>query len=1045
MGDIYKSPLRVYLVLALLALWGILSGFSLPISLFPNSSKPTINTQVSYGELTSDEFSKTYGGPIEAQLKGMMFDGHGVENLTTNYRGKEAEFTIEFQWGTSGERALREVQTLMAALSASWPEESRRSYSVNSYSENSGFLALSFYSPLRSLDELYEQLNPLTEPISSRVPDASSVGLFNPSQKHVEISVNPERMAALHLLPSDIELAIHNGNSSLTGGSLQVGENKISIEFPRDLGSLDDLKNLPILTRSGTRLQIKDVAEIQLVRQTKFMQSFKTSGVPSLILFANPKPGGNIKKMADDIMAEIERIRPQIPKDVEYRVLVNPSEFINSSISSVLREVALAAFLAVLILLLFIGSFKNVATAAIEIPMSIVLAFILMKFFKMNLNLISLGGLALSAGMNVDASVVVMENIFRHFEDAPPNLTAEGRLQIVLRAVREVWLPVVASTIASLVVFIPLIMTSGLTNAILGDLAKAVVFSHSMSAIVALVLVPTVRLQMMRSETTFHLQSPIERQFRWLEDTYARLLRSFISSKRAQVILCTSIVLALTLLIGLVLPNLPKEIIGRPETDWVVLGVGAPTFTEARQLDSLTEKIEYDLFKKYDDKISYTFTQLSGTHNGEIMMRLKDRSDMDFLWHHLEEEFPNSPTLSYWVEPWNPSELPIPNPPNLRWEIRGGTPVERMRVSDELGVSLSEAQVFPRVKTQPETLKEEQIVMHPHFDVLARMEHPAAVTLADLSQYVRVATEAKYIGDLSVGTKIYSMDLSATHDRVKSIEDLGGLPVGLGDKVVPLGALVDIQTRPEPPNIFRYNQSEMTILTARENESNKAEIPHKQAQAKKLLQEWTAKNPQSKVNVIATDADVEIQEALHQLKWAVALSILLIFVTMVLQFGDVVHALLVLVSIPLGMIGVLLSLFLFRSTLSLNSVLGMILLNGIAVANSIILVDFMKKLVDQGIEPFQAAVDASRARLRPILMTSLTTVLGMIPIALGFGEGGRILQPLGISVAGGLWLSMLLTLFVVPALQAAYLTWKQKHSAHPLPTVTWKETNRELQ
>jgi len=396
------------------------------------------------------------------------------------------------------------------------------------------------------------------------------------------------------------------------------------------------------------------------------------------------------------------------------------------------------------------------------------------------------------------------------------------------------------------------------------------------------------------------------------------------------------------------------------------------------------------------------------------------------------------------VEPWNPSELPIPNPPHLRWEIRGADATERMKTAESLREVLVDSQAFPRVRTQPDSSKDERVIMHPYFDVLARMVAPAAVQLTDLSDYLRVATEGKWVGDLAIGTKTYSMDMAFARGRLHGVEDLRGLPVGLGEKVIPIGALAEVTVGIEPPAVYRYNSAEMTVLTARENESNKAEVPQKQALARGLLKEWQDQHPDSKTTIVQTQPDLEIQEALDQLKWALALSVLLIFVIMVLQFGDLVHALLVLVAIPLGLIGVLTSLFVFHSTLSLNSVLGMILLNGIAVANSIILVDFMKKLVDGGMEPNKAAVEASRARLRPILMTSLTTVLGMIPIAMGFGQGGRILQPLGIAVAGGLWISMLLTLLLVPALQASYLTWKGKHSAKKQVGV-WQEPLKELQ
>jgi hydrophobic/amphiphilic exporter-1 (mainly G- bacteria), HAE1 family len=739
--------------------------------------------------------------------------------------------------------------------------------------------------------------------------------------------------------------------------------------------------------------------------------------VPSIILWADPKPGGNIKKMADDIMREIEAIRPQFPKDVEFKILVNPSEFIDSSIKSVVKEVALAAVLAVVILLIFIGSFKNVATAAVEIPLSIIMAFIFMKMFGMNLNLISLGGLALSAGMNVDASVVVMENIFRHFDKAPPGLRHEERLKILVAAVKEVWLPVIAATIASLVVFIPLIMTSGLTNSILGDLAKAVVFSHGMSAVVALLLVPTVRLQMMKNETSFHLQSPIEKQFVWLENIYGRMLAALIRSRKAKLVLYSSIVAVLVGLGMFVLPRLPVEIIGRPETDWMILGYNSPNFTEPRHIESFTEKLEHELNEKFGEDVSYTFTQIQGVRNGHIMLRLKDRKLMDSVWKKLEEQYVNTPTIYYWIEPWNPSEMPIPDPPHVRLEVRGGTPKERAKVTHEIYIHMQETQLFPRVRATPDSSKDQQIVMIPNLDVLAN----AGVRVADVASFVRTATSGKPVGELSLDNKVYDINMNVSDKRIRTVEDLKGLPVALGSKIVPLSALASVRLEDEEPQTFRLNQNEMSLVTARENENSKAEAPKKAKEMKDVVAKWNANRKDKSISVLWTQADEEVQAALTELKWALVLSVLLIFVVMVIQFGDVMHSLLVLVAIPLGFIGVLLSLYIFKSTLSLNSALGMILMNGIAVANSIILVDLMKRLVDGGMAPEVAAVEASRARLRPILMTSLTTVLGMTPIALGFGEGGRILQPLGIAVAGGLWISMLLTIFVVPTLQTVYM------------------------
>ena len=249
--------------------------------------------------------------------------------------------------------------------------------------------------------------------------------------------------------------------------------------------------------------------------------------------------------MAEDMLNIVHEAMKSLPKDIEVKVLVDPSEFIRNSIANVLHEVMIGALLAVVILFVFIGSFKNVITAAIEIPLSMILAFILMRMSGMNLNLISLGGLALSAGMNVDASVVVMENIFRHFDLAKKRASEIGdafkpsyaeKLEIITRAVREVSFPVIASTVASLVVFLPLAFTSDLSYAVFGDLAKTVVFSHGFSAFVALILVPTVRLQLMSrpgADQEEH-HSPVEKQLGWLEKSYGNALRKFIQNRKFQ-------------------------------------------------------------------------------------------------------------------------------------------------------------------------------------------------------------------------------------------------------------------------------------------------------------------------------------------------------------------------------------------------------------------------------------------------------------------------------------------------------------------------------
>ncbi len=1028
MGKLYSSPLRVYLCLGFLALVGIYCGFKLPISLFPNSSKPTIYVRVSYGNSTADEFLNTYGHVLEDRFRDLSSSHLEVEKIEADYDTQLVAYLIHFKWGTDPKEAEKEVQLLMSAFSSQFTQEVRESVRVWPQGDSQGFLAISFYSQKRSLDELYKYLDPLLSSHYSQVKDAEEVDLWNPTKKEIQIELNPERMAYLGLYPRDVASAVYSSLNGNGGGTVTIGINKLDVSMNRQVKSLEDISNVVIQTPSKRAVHLSDLAHVDLGIPITNARSFKTSGAPSIILFADPKPGGNIKKMAEDVIDIVKIVAPQFPPDIHYKILVDPSEFIRSAVSNVFREVLVAALLAVGVLFLFIGSFKNVVTAAIEIPLSIVLAFILMRFAGINLNLISLGGLALSAGMNVDASVVVMENIFRHFDDVKGKLSFLERLRVVAGAVKEVSFPIIASTVASIVVFIPLALTTGLSQSLLGDLALAVVFSHSFSAVVALILVPTIRLQIMAAGGKSHSQSPIEGVLKKLEHFYAHTLLKFLKSKKLKLSIYGSLILVLVGLSFLVVPHLQKEIIGRPDTDWITLNVSTQGNTLVRQMESQAEELEARLIKEFGSKIQYTFTQIQNPNSAFIMARLIDKKLMNDVWKGMEKSFVNTPQLFLSVWPWNPSELSIPNPPDFKVAIRGGVTQERATLAQDFSELLQTKKIFPNVRTIPDISRRESIVFKPYVERWSLLAKGGMViTPSDIADVSRVATLGRKIGDLPVDGKLVPVTMAYPPNRVSSLEDLAAFPMGLQGKLVPLKSLVHVGIEQLSPPVHRDDGRGVDYVSGKVHEEDKAEAGPKVKEATRVFLDWKAKAkfPEG-VSANIEDAQYEMNEALDQLEGAVLISVLLIFLTMVFQFGSLMNAIIVMVSVPLGFIGVLLSLYLFKSTLSLNSVLGVILLNGIAVANSIILVDFLKKLVGRGLSPKDAAIEAAQKRLRPILMTSMTTALGMLPIALGMGEGGRILQPLGLAVVGGLGFSVFMTLFIVPSLQVSYLEWIAK-------------------
>ncbi len=1030
MNSLYQSPLRVYLLLGLLAGLGFWSVSRLSVSLFPQKNQVSMGVSVPYGPLSSAEFAASHGQRLESALQQLSVDGYRVKRVTADYSSKNLRMIADFEWGIDPETAKREFSDLIKRESALWPEEIRDRVWPYSENRNSGFFAAAVYSLQRPPDAIYGEMKNSIDQWGATVKDAEVLTLWNPKAKAITIEVSPEYLAQAGLSLMSVQTLLFQELEGLSGGTLTKEGSSFSMDLQvnSSIASAENMEEFVVGTVRGTDIKLKDIAKVTLGPAPSHQNSFKTSGLDSLIIWAQPKAGGNIKKMSEDIKALMEKNRALWPADVDVKILVDPSEFINSAIESVFHEVGLASLLAVIVLFLFIGSFKNVATAAIEIPLSLILAFIFMWAFGLNLNLISLGGLALSAGMNVDASVVVMENIFRHFELQRPGLPTKEKFQVLLRAVNEVKLAIIASTISSLVVFLPLIATKGMTNSILGDLAQAVIFSHGLSAFVALILVPTVRWQMMKFENNFHVRSPIEKWLVALERIYSNLLTMLLARPRQVVGLFFGLMVVLGLVLTLLVPRLEKEVIGRPDTDWVMVSGYSPLIARHEGALNLADEIEAKVMKQWKDDVIYTFTQVSGSSWAGVMARLKDKSAITRIKKEMEAEFQNSSTVFYNIEPWNPSEMKIPKSYDFRFEFIGVDYAERVKAASVGSFAMQEAKQVEKVEQNP-SLEKSKVAQ---LQIIPRKFEQGGVT--QLRQEVafmsRLATEGVQLRSITQTEEPIDVFMMFPKGLYQDVDQLKALPLRHQGQIVSLGSVANFNMVEKAPTFIRENGRELVSLRGQYTDDFKKENKNRQNLITETLSA-AVKNEFPKVQSHWMDPQPELSEAIEQLKVAILLSVLLIFVTMVLQFNDVASALLILVAIPLGLIGVILSLYIFKSTLSLNSLLGVILLNGISVANSIILVDFIRQKAFAGVDLREAAVSAAKSRLRPILMTTLTTSLGMLPIAIGMGEGGKVLQPLGIAVVGGLGFSTLTTLFVVPGLQYLYLKNRARKMEEP--------------
>lgn len=1005
-----QNPIRLFALITVIALIGIYFGFKLPISLYPQTSRPVVQMNINYGGQSAKEFIRRFGANIEWQLENIKNSGLVIESVKSRYGHNSVSYNVSYDWNTPFAQALKEVQTVAAGAKGMLPRESADSISVWQWNENGGFLAISFYGRKQTLDELYNQLDPLLTPELKKIVDAEEAMLWNPESKEISINLYPDKLAHYGLLPGEVFRSLDFSLVSLTGGEVRLGTKSANIQIPSLLQSQSTIENHLVPLKSGGKVNLKDIADVSIGKSEKSSRSFKTDGKDSLILFANPKSGANVKRMSEEILEIIRKQEKFFPEGVAYKILVDPSEFIRNSISNLIKDVILAAFLAVVVLFLFIGNFRNVVTAAIEIPLCMVIAFIVMKYTGMNLNLISLGGLALAAGMNVDASVVVMENIFSRQEQwarsnpAQP-MSLDQKIALIFSSVQEVALPIMLSIGTTLIVFIPLAMTTDLTNAILGDLAKAVIYSHAASAFVALIIVPTIRLKLMRD--TSLSAAPLEPFLKKVESTYIATIQKVIKLKKTPFVVAPFAFAAI--MAWVILPRLPKEIVGTPDTDWIFISITSPQSTSARMMENSMQEIEGRATKLLGKNYSYTFVQQHSDTRGMVMLRLRDKSFMKQAVEMAQKEFVNTPETYFYVDAWNPAELPLPSMNHLEVKLAGKNYDEVRNSLSRLNFMVAEKGDYTRLNKTPFDPKATVITFTPY----THLNHQ--LSLPDLLEITTYSSYGKSPGSLTLNGLMTPIRVGLADKRYESLEALRAYPIKSNNKVIPLEALGTFGQLDLPSEIYRQNGIEQALLTSTLDKEKEGNWETLAGTYKEFIEKNKAAITQGKdVSVEFIQPKKELFEALGQIQVSLAISLLLVAFLLWMQFESFKLVGTILITIPLGLIGAFTALYVMGSTLSLNSALGVILLNGIAVNNAILIVEVYQQLLAKGLSGETALIETCRSRLRPILITSLTTMLGMLPIALGLGDGGKILQPLGIVVVFGLMLSTFLSLVIIP-------------------------------
>ncbi|NIZ46460.1 efflux RND transporter permease subunit [Entomospira nematocerorum] len=1019
----------VTLLLTMLLLLGVILIKKIPVSFFPKTSKPTYYINISGTGMTAEDMHEDFNSKIQGALTSVPFlESHEVRYYSSGF----IQIILNFPWRMDLDKAESESENFKTSIKSIFPSSFNDPALYYSDDGSSGYLAVALYSPKLSNAEIYDQAVAILKDDINSVPGIDFLDISPIRQLKAEIIIDPNALLSYALNIDTVISRISSEYKTSSLGSFRDGRRRFSLRTVGSIDSIFELKNLPIATISNRTLFLHDIAEVNVFYDLP-NNVYRVNGDPAIMIVAQPKQGANIKNMAEDVLERIHNKLPAFSDTVEADVLVNPAAFIDIAIENVLHSAITGAVLAMIVTLAFLGIFRNTFIVISAIPISIIYAFIFLYNLDVSINLISLSGLAISVGLSLDAAIVIMENIHRHRlmdMQQPLPITLE---ETIANATAEVAQPVFMSALTSIAVFLPLRFTSPLASAILGDLALTIILTLAASVFVSFTAIPILSYYLFRSRSSLRKQKdnsiapttePPETIIMRLSGTlmgflsggYRRILEFFLQSKimSGALLIITALLFILSLFL---VRKIPFSIIEEPASASLIIDIRHSDMDNINDFILAVEPIEQQIVDLLgEENIDARFFSTRNNSQGQIFLNMINPRIASNSIAQLEEALISDTTWTFSVEPYNPAKMQIPRTYALRIAVSGAKKQEIFNYMDRIADQAQQIRrhndhrAYTWVGTAPMTA--------PTNELRFRLRDEVSIEIPEYSKNRLNILINNYINGFKPITFVLENGQEIRpifrFPEITSAEDIGNILVPYQDKALPISHFFDISEHGGISNIIVVDQIEITEVRAMAQQN----IPLTElAQFEKTLQERITENIAFNPGYSYTflDATALIKETIISLRSALIISVLLVFMILTVQFNSFLLSLIILIAIPSGIMGSILSLYIAKSTLSINSMLGMILLGGISINNSLLIVDFFINDVTSSSKK-EAIIRASLLRFSPILSTTVTTLLGMLPIALALGDGSNVIQPLGIAVTGGLALSTCFTLLTIPVI-----------------------------
>lgn len=993
-----------------IVLFGAIGISFLGIREYPSVDPPVINVSTTYVGANADVIEAQITEPLEEQINGIQ----GIKSLTSVSADGRSNITVEFEVGADLEAAANDVRDKVSGAQRNLPPDADPPVVSKADADSQPIVGVNVKSESRSLLELSDLADNILKERLQTIPGVSRVQIWGEKEYAIRLRMDPLRMASYGITPLDVLSKVQSENVELPSGRIEGQNIELSVRTKSRLGSPQEFNNLIIKEDQSNIVRFQDIGKAELTALNE-KTVLKRNGVPMVAVVLVPLPGSNNIEIADEFHRRMEFIKKDLPSDVSVELNFDSTSFIRSSIAEVEETIITAFLLVVAVIFLFLRDWRTTFIPVLTIPISLIGVFFFMYLMDFSINVLTLLGIVLSIGLVVDDAIVVLENIYTRIEkgENPKDAAEKGS--------EEIFFAVIATTVALAAVFLPVIFLTGTTGRLFREFGIVVAGSVIISAFVALTMTPMLSARMLKvrekQNAFYNFTEPF---FVWLNAFYDRLLAAFMKVKWISFPLVALVGVGIYVLFL----QIPSELVPIEDRSELRINMSGPEGATFGYMDQVVDQIAAELQKEIPKEELIGLTSVTSPGFGTA------NTNTAFIRLYLTESGKRTRTQQ---EIFNSVNAMLKNQTAVRafaqqpvsiGDRRGGLPVQYViqaptleKLKEVIPPFLEKASQNPAFIFTDINLK----FTKPELEIEIDRERARniGVSVQEIARTLQLSYSGQRFAYFIMNGKQYQvLGEMQIQDRNEPI-NLRMLYVRGGNgQLVQLDNLVRVVEKSTPPQLYRFNRFVSATVSANlaEGYTIGAGLDEMDKIAAEVLDDSYSTD--------VSGPSKEFRESSNSLLFAFVFALVLIYLVLAAQFESFMDPLTIMFTVPLAIFGALATLWFFGFTLNIFSQIGIIMLIGLVTKNGILIVEFANQRKAQGMDVDEAIFGAAVARFRPVLMTSMSTILGILPIALALGAGAESRVPMGAVVIGGLTFATVLTLFVIPAIYT-YLTSKQ--------------------